>query len=297
MKQNTWAIITLGIIISFIFPKIGLSLKPFLNYLLMTLMFLSCLDIDLKEVISDFFNFREETLILAIVHLVSPLIVLCLRHFFSDEIFLGLIIVTTIPAARSSVFLSSIYGGDTSKALTLSTVSNALSPIIVPLLVWIFAKTSIQINYQEMGYTILTLTVIPIALAIIVRHFKIFENLKKYNTNLSIFVLFFLILGIISPVRNIILENPLLALSLGILTIFLNVINFDLGFALGKNNPDKIAFAITSTYKNTTLANILALSFSNPLIALPSIIYTIINNFIIPLQVNLHKKLLIKYKL
>lgn len=290
MKQNTWAIITLGIIISFIFPKVGLSLKPFLNYLLMALMFLSCLDINLKEVVSDFLNFKEETLILAIIHLVSPLIVLCLRRFFSDEIFLGLIIVTTIPAARSSVFLSSIYGGDTSKALTLSTVSNALSPIIVPFLVWIFAKTSIQINYQEMGYTILFLTVIPISLAIIIRQFKIFQNFKKYNTNISIFVLLFLIIGIISPIVQIMISHPLLSITLGILTVILNIINFNLGFAIGKNNPDKIAFAITSTYKNTTLASILALSFSNPTIALPSVIYTVINNFIIPIQVILKKK-------
>lgn len=290
MKQNTWLIITIGIIFSFIYPPFGISLKPFLNYLLMVLMFLSCLDINFKEVISDFFNFKEETLILAITHLVSPFIVLFLKPFFSEEIFLGLIIVTTIPAARSSVFLSSIYGGDTSKALAISTVSNALSPAIVPFLVWIFAKTNIQVDYQEMGYTILLLTIIPIGLAVILRRFKMFQPLKKYNTNISIFILLFLIIGIISPIVQIIIDHPLLSLCLGILTVILNIINFNLGFFVGKNNPDKIAFAITSTYKNTTLANILALSFSNPLIALPSVIYTVINNFIIPIQVILKKK-------
>jgi bile acid:Na+ symporter, BASS family len=290
MKQNTWLIITVGIIFSFIYPSFGISLKPFLNYLLMILMFLSCLDINFKEVLSDFFNFKEETLILAIVHLVSPFIVLFLKSFFSEEIFLGLIIVTTIPAARSSVFLSSIYGGNTSKSLTISTVSNALSPIIVPFLIWLFAKTNIQVDYQEMGYTILILTIIPIGLALIIRRFKMFQPLKKYNANISIFVLLFLIIGIISPIVKIIIDHPLLSFCLGILTIILNTINFNLGFFIGKNNPDKIAFAITSTYKNTTLANILALSFSNPLIALPSVIYTVINNFIIPIQVILKKK-------
>lgn len=290
MKQNSWLIITIGIIISFIFPAIGLSLKPYLNYLLMALMFFSCLEINLKEIFLDLIDYKKHTVILVIVHLVSPMIIFLLRNFFSEEIFLGLIIVATIPAARSSVFLSSIYGGNTSKALAISTISNGLSPIIVPLLVWIFAKTSIKINYQEMGVTILMLTVIPIGLALIVRQLELSKSIKKYNTSLSITILFFLILGIISPVRNIILNNLQLSLTLGILIFILNVINFNLGFLVGKNYSDKIAFAISSTYKNTTLASILALSFSNPLIALPSVLYTVINNFIIPLQVIVKQK-------
>jgi predicted Na+-dependent transporter len=258
----------------------------------MILMFLSCLDIDLVECVGVLKNFKFETLIFLIIHLVSPLIVLIFfKRFLSDEIFLGLILASVIPAGRASVFLVSIYGGKPATALVISSISNALSPITVPLLVWLFAKTSIQINPIEMGTTILWLVAVPIAAAILVRILGLAKYLIKSASGLSVIFLFLIIIGIISPIRQVILDNWEKSIGLVLIIMGLISFNFWLGWKIGKTKADKITLAITSSYKNYTLGTLVALGLFNPIVALPSIIYTITNNLmLIPAQILTRKK-------
>lgn len=292
LAKNTWLVILIAIFISFGMPTFGTGLKPYLNIFLMILMFLSCLDIDLKEFVVALKDFKIQGLVLLIVHLVSPIIVLIfLRKFLSDEIFLGLILAAVIPAGRASVFLTKIYGGKPVTALVISSISNALSPITVPLLVWIFARTSIKINPVEMGVAILWLVAVPIAAAIFVRWIGWAKYLVKSASGLSVIFLFLIIIGIISPIRQVILDN--IEKSMWLVGMVMGLISFDfwLGWKLGKNQMDKITLAITSSYKNYTLGTLVALSLFNPVVALPSIIYTITNNLmLIPIQILARKK-------
>ena len=268
-------------------PSLGMALKPYLNIFLMILMFLSCLDIDLKEFWEALKDFKIQALILLIVHLVSPLIILIFfRKFLSDEIFLGLILASVIPAGRASVFLVSIYGGKPVTALVISSISNALSPITVPFLVWLFAKTSIKVNPVEMGVAILWLVAVPIAAAILVRWLGWAKYLIKSASGLSTIFLFLIIIGIISPIRQVIIDNW--EKSIWLVGLVMGLISFDfwLGWKIGKTKKDKITLAVTSSYKNYTLGTLVALSLFNPVVALPSIIYTITNNLLlIPIQI------------
>lgn len=258
----------------------------------MVLMFLSCLDIDLREFFNALKDFKIQALVLLIVHLVSPLIVLIfLKGFLSDEIFLGLILASVIPAGRAAVFLVSIYGGKPETALVISSISNALSPITVPILVWLFAKTTIKIDPLDMGTTIFWLVAIPIGAAILFRWMGLAKYLVKQASGLSVVFLFLIILGIISPIRQVILDN--LGKSVGLILIVLSLISFDfwLGWKIGKTKEDKITLALTASYKNYTLGTLVALSLFSPVVALPSIIYTITNNLmLIPIQILTKKK-------
>ncbi|MDD4382969.1 MAG: hypothetical protein PHD49_02420 [Candidatus Shapirobacteria bacterium] len=287
LVKNTWLVIFLAIIISFVVPNFGKILSPYLNIFLMILMFLSCLDIDLKAFVVALKDFKIQLLLLLIVHLVSPLIVLIfLKGFLSEEIFLGLILASVIPAGRASVFLVSIYGGKPETALVVSSISNALSPIVVPLLVWLFARTSIKMDPIEMGTTIMWLVAVPILVAILVRWMGLAKYLVKQASGLSVIFLFLIIIGIISPIRQVILYNW--ERSMGLILIVIGLISFDfwLGWRIGKTKEDKITLAVTSSYKNYTLGTLVALTLFNPVVALPSIIYTITNNLmLVPIQI------------
>jgi bile acid:Na+ symporter, BASS family len=291
IRKNTWFLILLAILVSFLWPIIGFKLKPYLNYFLMGIMFLSCLDIDLKEVKENFKNFEKQTAAILISHLVGPIIVLLLKPFLSDEIFLGLILATVIPIGRSAVFLSKIFGGETTTPLVASSVSNALSPFTVPFLVLIFAKTSIKIDSLQMSSTILWLVLVPIVLAVLVRMTGKVNFLIKESSNFSTLLLFLIIIGIIAPLRETILSNWLNSIFLMVLIAILMMINFWAGWKIGKKREEKIALAITASYKNYTLGTLVALSMFTPIVALPSIIYTITNNLmLIPIQFFIERK-------
>ena len=91
LKKYMWLIVFLAILIGFAFPGPGLLLKPYLIYILMLLMFLSCLGISIRKIFLHLKDCRDELKSLAIIHLFSPVLVLFLKPFFSEEIFLGLI--------------------------------------------------------------------------------------------------------------------------------------------------------------------------------------------------------------
>jgi len=286
VRKNTWFLILVAVSISFLWPASGFFLKPYVNYFLMGIMFLSCLDIDLKQLKNDLKNFKKQAIIILISQLVGPIIVLCLKPFLSEEIFLGLILASAIPIGRSSVFLSKIFGGDAVLPLVASSISNALSPITVPFLVLVFAKTSIKIDPVQMGSTILWLVLVPIILAILARMTGKVNFLIKQASSLSILLLFLIIIGIISPLRETILNNLTNSLILMLLIAGLMMINFWFGWIIGNKREEKIALAITASYKNYTLGTLLALSMFTPVVALPSIIYTITNNLmLVPIQI------------
>lgn len=285
IKNNTWAVILLAILFSFVFPNFGSKLNPYLNYLLCVLTFLSCLDLKVKEIIDSLSDFKAISLSLLIIHLASPLIVFLLRDFFSPEIFLGMVIATTIPAGRSAVFLCNIYGGQPLKALVTTSLSNMISPITVPLIVWLLAHTVIKIDPISMGKTIVWMVILPLIAAYLFGKTRPGQKLNRHSSPISTFVLFLIILGIISPIKNVIIQNPTLTFALLIIICVLILVNFYLGAHLKSNPSEKITYALSCSYKNYTLATLLSLSLFSPTVALPAIIYTIANNLmLIPIK-------------
>jgi BASS family bile acid:Na+ symporter len=285
IRKNTWLLILIAIIWSFVSPGFGMFLKPYSNVFLIGIMFLSCLDIEIVDIWNNLKNFRKQTIIMFSSQLIGPILILFLKPFLSEELFLGLILASAIPIGRSSVFISKIFNGETMPALVMSSISNALSPITVPFLVWVFAKTSIEIRPVEMGSTILWMVLVPILAAVLVRWTGRAKFLIKHSSDLSTILLFLIIIALIAPLRETILNNLLNSLLLLLLIIGLMIVNFIFGWKIGKKREEKVAFAVSASYKNYTLGTLIATSMFGPMVALPSIIYTITNNFfMIPLQ-------------
>lgn len=286
IKNNTWAIILFAILISFLIPQIGLFISPYLDYLLMFLMFLGCLDTNFQEILLGIAHFQKPLVVVTIVHLLSPLLIfIFLKPIFDTPIYVGLVLAAAISAGRSIVFLSHIYGGQPAKALIISTVSGVIGPVVTPFVVWLLAHTAIETDVVSMGIRIIYLAIIPFLIAIYVGTTPPGKRLKIYSSPTSTIILFFIITGIISPIIGSIYANLDQVTILILIVVGLVLINFYLGFSLGSGFPEKITYGISSSYKNTTLSTILALSLFGPIAAIPSIVYTLVINFLlIPLQ-------------
>jgi len=285
LKEYTWLIILLAVAISLIYPGFGYIFKPYVAYLLMVLMFLGCVNMDFKRSWKHLKKVRKVFWSMFIIHGLSALVVYLFRENFSQEVYLGLIIATTAPAGISVVFLSNLYGGSIYKSLVITFLSNMLSPVLLPLLVYLFASEIVQVDFLNMIWTIVKLVVIPVGLATLLRNTPVNRALSENGVYVSIFVLFFLVVGVISPVSHIVLEDVNLSVSLALFILLLVSINFGLGYLLGSDLKAKITYAISVSYKNFTLAMVIALTLFSPTVALPAAIYTVVNNlFLIPLQ-------------
>jgi BASS family bile acid:Na+ symporter len=259
---------------------------------MMGLMFFSFLNINFKKISQNLHHIKKPSITLAIIHILSPLIILTLKPYLDPQIFLGLIIVTIIPSGVSVVFLSSLFKGNPNTALVITFFSNILSPITIPALLYIFTKLIININYLSIALTIVKLILIPLLLAMLFNQLKFTKKLAKNANTISTLILFVLIIGIISPVQYLIIHDLKLTFMLIAIVIGLTTINFFAGYSLGKTREEKVTYGICSNYKSYVLASIIALSNFDPMVALPAAIYALVNNlFLIPMQM-----LILKHK-
>lgn len=284
-EHNIWAVVLAGLILSFLLPPIGILISPFVQTLFMIIMFFSTLNISIRKVMAEIHHPKKVFISLLLIHLASPLMLLPFRGFFSEEIFLGLILASVVPAGISVVFLSKLFGGDPSRSLVVTTISSLLSPVTVPLLVMIFAQTSIALSPFTMAMTITKLVIIPFLVARFVSRTPYKKMLDKHTSRVTLVTLFLIIVGIISPLTSYVVSSlGIFMVLIGVVTV-LNVILFLAGFSMGTTHEAKTSYGISATFKNFALSTVLALSIFNAEVALPAIAYSVINSFLlIPMQ-------------
>ncbi len=284
LNKYSWLIILIAIGLGIFLPNQGMFLKPYVSYLLMGLMFLSCVNIDFARSWKHLKKVRKVIMSLMVIFLLSSMLVYLFRGFFSEEIFLGLILVSVMPAGISVIFLSKLYGGSTAKSLVISSLTNFLSPIVVPVLVLWLANVEIEVNVWQMFLTIVKLVVVPVVVAQFASKTFLKEKIEKNGVYLSIIILFLLIWGVIAPVGQILVFDKML-LELFVFVVILVLINLNLGLMLGSDWKAKKTYAICLSYKNFTLPMVLALSLFGPQVALPAAVYALVNNLMLaPLQ-------------
>lgn len=284
LKEYSWLVILVAIGLGLWLPNTGLVIKPYVSYLLMGLMFLSCVNIDFSRSWKHLKKVRKVFASLLVIHVLSALIVYLLKDFFTPEVFLGLILVSVMPVGISVIFLSKLYGGSTAKSLVISSLSNVISPMVVPLMVLWLARVTVNVDVWAMFWTIFKLVVIPIVLARLAERTFLKKIVEAEGTYISIIILFLLIWGVIAPVGKILIIDEIFY-RVVLVVVLLVLLNLCIGLWLGSDWKAKKTYAISLAYKNFTLAMVLALTLFGPQVAVPAAIYTLINNLmLIPLQ-------------
>ena len=92
------------------------------------------------------------------------------------------------------------------------------------------------------------------------------------------FILFISLWGSFAPTRDLFFAPGnnlwlLIAIIAGIILITLLI-----GLLLGHGHKEQRTFGILASYKNTSIPTILALTLFSPVVALPSLILTLVNN-------------------
>lgn len=249
----------------------------------MLLMFFSFLNINVRLVFKYLHRYRSISLALLIIHLVSPILVFPLKNFLDPQVFVGLILASCATSGVSVIFLSKLFGGIEEEALVVTSISHLISPILIPALVFVFASEQITIDPFSISLTIIKLLILPMIAAEIASKTIIIGLLRKWEEKINMFLLFIIILAIVSPVRNQLVSNLNLALILVVIVLFLLSVNFFLGMLIGSEKKEKITYGVSTTYKNYALSTVLAFTFFGEKAALVPIIYAVCNNlFLIP---------------
>jgi BASS family bile acid:Na+ symporter len=281
ITRNIPVMILGAILFGFVWPMPGLWLKPYLIYLLMVMMFFSCLKIDVKELRDVPPNWWRYLVLLGLIFFVPSFIVFLARPWLTDMIFVGLIIAAAMPAGISIVFLSDLMGGEPLKALVVTTLTHILSPIFTPMVIWLFAHKIVDIEFGEMIILIGKLVIVPLILAQIVRQFRSYKKIVEIGSSLNLVLLFLLVWSSISLARAPIFSNIsqfFIALAVVFVLLIVTVI-FSVWF--GRNRAEDITWAVSGTYKNFTLASVVALTMFGPVAMVGSAVYDVLDNILL----------------
>ena len=219
-----------------------------------------------------------------------PLIgfVIALSVPFPVEVKVGIVLITCLPSAVTSNYLSKKMGGDVALSISLTAVSSLIAFLTIPIIIKIYFYFVIQdqsiIIFQTSligtSFKLFAIVTIPVILGIIFN--TIFDEFSKkidpIFDKLSLLVFLFIIGVAVYQDLYLIPEYIRYA---GIKTILIFVIAFIMCIALSKlfklNEKDKITLTLETTLQNGGIGIVIgALMFDNPKYIFPVAAYALL---------------------
>ena len=276
-QEEFWLFLLLAIGLAFVFPDFGRTyLKPLALPAILTQMYIVMLNIEPQRLLLALRAWRPLVRMVLIMFAVGPLLVLPAHGWYEPAIVLGLAVACVIPAGMSSPFFTLKFGGDAALAVVLTTLTHLMVPILAPLWVTFLAGNAMEVDSSLIFMRLVQLIVVPFALAWATR-----KILGAHRTNqvyrgiawLAGLLILVVTWGIVADIT--VATVPILPLAVGVTV--LNGIFFGFGLLFG--GADRRTLSMTAGYRNTTLGMVLSISvWGNPLVALPSVMWTLTQN-------------------
>jgi BASS family bile acid:Na+ symporter len=289
IHEEFWLFLLGSIAMAFVFPEFGRNvLKPLALPSILAQMYVVMLNIEPHRLVAALKAWRPLARSLALLFVLTPLLAMLGHLFYPPAVLLGLAVVCSMPSGMSSPFFALQFGGDAALAVVTTTVSHLIVPLIAPLLVKLIAGGVLQVEPEVIFLRLLQLVVLPFVLALITRRLlggprtTLLYSKVGWTSGMFIIVVTW---GIVADVT--VASIPLLPLALGVTA--LNGIMFLAGFLFG--GVEKRTLSMTSGYRNVTLGMVLSISvWGDPLVALPSAVFTLTQNAFAVLMLFVHRR-------
>ncbi|MBR6103790.1 MAG: bile acid:sodium symporter family protein [Paludibacteraceae bacterium] len=216
---------------------------------------------------------------------IMPGIAWLLTRLFNlpPELAIGVILVGCCPGGTASNLITYLAKGDVALSVGMTGCSTLLAPFLTPLLVWLLAGESVEVDTANMLLSILQVIIVPIVAGILVKRLfpdfshKAVSYLPAFSS-LSIATIVFIIIGKSS---NQLHHCGLLVIAVVVLHNLLGLLlGLGVGKLLGLKAKKCTAISIEVGMQNSGLASSLAnLHFAAyPLAVIPGAIFSVWHN-------------------
>ncbi len=216
---------------------------------------------------------------------IMPLLAFVLARGFglSPELTVGVILVGTCPGGTSSNVMTYLSKGDVPLSVGMTAVSTVLAPFMTPLLTYLYAGKTVDVNMLSMFLSIIQVVIVPIVLGFVINHF-----FSRFAERAVDFLPLVSTLAIVAIVGAVVSANAAKLLGCGMLVLCVVVLHNVLGYALGygaarmlRMSPTKCrAVSIEVGMQNSGLATSLAtVHFAQyPLATIPGAVFSVWHN-------------------
>lgn len=279
-------LVLLSALAALLFPDTLSHLRPrLINPLLGIIMFGMGLTLQTEDFKVVFSRPRDVLVGCLAQFTVMPLLAFALTKVFRLEpaLAIGVILVGCCPGGTASNVITYLAKGDLALSVGMTAVSTLLAPVLTPLLVWLLAGETVDVDVVGMLLSILWVVILPIALGLLVKRFwpRTTEQASAYLPALSTLSICVIVLIVIAANAHKLLDGGLVIL---LVVVLHNVCGLAAGYLIGsllRLTPAKRrAISVEVGMQNSGLASSLAtLHFAAyPLATIPGALFSVWHN-------------------
>ena len=216
---------------------------------------------------------------------VMPLLAFALSRVFSlnEALTVGVVLVGCCPGGTASNVITYLAKGDLALSVGMTATSTLLAPVLTPLLVWLLAGETVDVNVAGMLLSILWVVILPIALGLLVKRLwpRTTERATAYLPALSSVAICLIVMIVIAANAGKLLSGGWII----VLVVMLhNILGLAVGYLIGvllKMTPAKRkAISVEVGMQNSGLASSLAtLHFAAyPMATIPGAVFSVWHN-------------------
>jgi BASS family bile acid:Na+ symporter len=279
-------LVLMSALLALVFPGTVGHLKPSLiNPLLGVIMFGMGLTLKPDDFKVVFSRPRDVVIGCLAQFTVMPLLAFALSRLFSldQALTIGVILVGCCPGGTASNVITYLSKGDLALSVGMTATSTLLAPVLTPLLVWLLAGETVDVNVAGMLLSILWVVILPIALGLLVKRLwpKVTESATGYLPAVSTVAICLIVMIVIAANAGKLLSG---GLTIVLVVVLHNVCGLAIGYLVGtllKLSPAKRrAISVEVGMQNSGLASSLAtLHFAAfPMAAIPGALFSVWHN-------------------
>lgn len=279
-------LVLLSAIVALVFPDMVSHVKPtIINPLLGVIMFGMGMTLRTEDFRIVFSRPKDVTIGCLAQFTVMPLLAWLLAKAFAldDALALGVVLVGCCPGGTASNVITYLAKGDLALSVGMTGVSTLLAPVLTPLLVWLLAGKTVDVDVVGMLLSILWVVILPIAAGLLIKRLlpRLTIAATAYLPALSSLVICAIVLIIIGANASKLLSSGFIV----ILVVMLHnlgglAIGYSIGTLLRMSETKRRAVSIEVGMQNSGLASSLAtLHFAAyPMATIPGAIFSVWHN-------------------
>ena len=216
---------------------------------------------------------------------IMPLLAVAVSRVFAldEALAVGVVLVGCCPGGTASNVITYLAKGDLALSVGMTATSTMLAPVMTPLLVWLLAGKSVDVDVAGMLLSILWVVILPIVAGLVVKGLwpKFTERMTAYLPAVSSLTIAFIVLIIISANAQKLLMGGMVII---LVVVLHNLCGLGLGWLIGRllrlPNAKRRAISIEVGMQNSGLASSLAtLHFAAyPMATIPGAVFSVWHN-------------------
>ncbi|MCO7125577.1 bile acid:sodium symporter family protein [Sporolactobacillus shoreicorticis] len=281
--QFVWFVLAAAAI-AYFQPNLAAWVIPYVPYLLGVVMFGMGMTLKRSDFAGVFKAPKEVTLGVVAHYLIMPVcsFAVCALFQLPDAVAAGVILVGCCPSGTAANVMCYLSKGDVALGVSIGTMTTFIAPIMLPVLLLIFAGHWVSIPVLSLFINVLEVVVLPIGLGL-AANALLGKRIAKATAALplvSTSAILLIIGGVVAANSARLFAAEMLILIP--VVVLINVLGTALGFLAGKLfavSPIKnraITFEVST--QNSALGLSLALLFFSPAAAVPGTLFSVWQN-------------------